>query len=92
MQPDVVLDIQIGAPVANLCSAFQSGELNDRIPIFVMHGDTFLLTLHKFFVRRRRDVIVWTIGQRGSRFCNGRVSCERFETLGRRVRMNLGEL
>jgi hypothetical protein len=59
---NLILNVQVGAPMTNLYSSPQLGDLYYRLAMAVMNDDRHLVFLDEFRVRRRWDVIVWSIG------------------------------
>ena len=92
MKPDIVLDVQVRAPVTNLCASLQSADLKDRVAVLVMDSDALLLTFNEPFIGRRGYAAVRTICQSSSGLGDGRLQRERLNLLGRSVRMNLRKL
>ena len=43
MQDNVILGVEIGTPVANFDRAFEFDDLENRLVVMVMNGDTFLV-------------------------------------------------
>ena len=92
MQPDVVLNIQICAPMANFGSALQPTDFKDRVLVLVLHANTFLLAFGKVLAGRSGYVIVWAVGQGGTGLRDGRLQSECIDAFRCSVRMNPREL
>ena len=67
MQVNLVLDVQVRAPVADLRGAFQLGDFQDRVVVGVVNGDLLLLRLQEWSVRSDRDVSERPVGDRRAR-------------------------
>lgn len=65
MQPNIILNVQVGAPVANLRSALQLWYRHLRQVVFEVDSDAFLCACPEVIGCRRRNVVVRSI-------CDGR--------------------
>lgn len=52
MQDNVVLDVEIGSPVADFCCTLEVENLNDRILVNIVQHDMLLVFLDECFVGR----------------------------------------
>jgi hypothetical protein len=82
---NLILDIHICSPVTDFGSTFVLGKFQDRVVIVKVNSDRLLVFVHKIAVRRRRNIVVWSISERGTRFSYGIIQCELFYVFRRGV-------
>ena len=69
VKDNIILDIEICAPMADFGRPRQFGNLKDRPIIRVMNGDTLLLLIQEVFGGGWWNIFVWAIRQRRTGFC-----------------------
>ena len=88
MQVNLILNVEVGTPMADFGSALQRRNLHNRVCKEVMHDNVLLVFLDERSRRGWRNVAERAIGNRGARFCREIVGCKRVQTLGGSVRDN----
>jgi hypothetical protein len=69
VQGDIVLDIQVGTPVADLGGTLQGRNLHHRGTEEVVDYDVLLMLFDECCGCRWRNVVKGTIGDRPTHFC-----------------------
>lgn len=81
MEMNFIFDIQVRSPVTDLSSASVFHDFQHREVIVVMDGDSLLMFVAKGAVRRRSNVMVWSVCYRCARFGDGVLQSELFDIL-----------
>ncbi len=76
MEPVLVVDVQVRAPVADLCSTLKLGDLKNRVVEAVVHSDVLLLLVDKVRGGGRRNVVERTVSDSRARLRRHGVSRE----------------
>jgi len=79
VQGNVVLDVQVGAPVTDLGGAFQGGDFQHRCRIMIMDDDVLLVLLDEGSRRGSRNVAKGAIRDRCAGFRREVIACKRVQ-------------
>jgi hypothetical protein len=85
---NIVLDIEIRAPMADLRRALKFGDLKNGVFIIVVHKHRLLMLRDKLLVGGGRNVVVWAIGDGCTTLGDRSIESKVSNVLGGRVRMD----
>lgn len=89
VEVNLVLDVEIGSPVANFSRTLKRRDLENGVTVVVVHRDGLLVLGEELCARRGTHIVVRSVGDGSSRLGHGTISNEFVYPLRSRIRRNI---